>query len=142
MFVDNHAGGEKVGEVPEVNKVGEEIVEKFEYKKYCELGGIINEGDYSSALTRAKETVVVDEHLAGQAKSIAEFAGISLGENDPRVILYGVLRKDTKPDGGGDHHSSMSDQQLFVEALRMYGDEDALKKCIDAYPYISFDYGK
>jgi len=31
---------------------------------------------------------------------------------------------------------------LFVEALRMLGDEESLKKFIESHPHISFDYKK
>lgn len=54
---------------------------------------------------------------------------------DQRTILYGILRTDANA-GEKYHHSQMGDQQLFAEALRMLGDEQSLKKLIEAYPNI------
>lgn len=140
MFADNYAEPKENGAVLSPNKEEKEDTMENEYKKYRELGGIINKGDYMSAILRAKDTVSTDEYLVKHAKMIARVAGISLDENDPRVVLYGILRNDKKPADKEPHHSSMSDQRIFVEALRMLKDEDALKKCIDSYPHISFNY--
>ncbi|MDP3697043.1 MAG: hypothetical protein Q8R55_03345 [Candidatus Taylorbacteria bacterium] len=107
------------------------------YQRYQELGGIINEKDYGSALTKAKNTTTLAIALIKGLRVIAEFAGIELHNAkdsiDPRTILYGILRTDTKPEGVQDHHSQMSDQRLFAEALRMLGDTDALNKLVDAH---------
>ena len=113
---------------------------KYFYQQYQELGGIINENDYQNALDRAKSAVMLDNKaLIAQAESIAGTSGITLynvdGALDKRIILYGKLRTDTNP-GVEYHHSQMSDQQLFAEALRMLGDADSLKKIIEAYPNI------
>ena len=114
------------------------------YHQYWELGGIINEKDYESALTRAKNTPALDAARTKQAEEIAKFAGIKLDNTkdgiDQRIILYEILRSDTKPEEVTSHHSQMSDQRLFVEALRMLGDVESLDKMIKAYPNISFIY--
>lgn len=112
------------------------------YQRYKELGGIINEKDYCSALTRAKNITTLNIVLIKQAEYMAEFAGIELrnAKNavDQRVTLYGILRTDTRPEKTQYHHSQMCDQRLFAEALRMLGDAESLQKIIEAYPNISF----
>lgn len=116
------------------------------YQQYRELGGIINENDYRSALLRAVNTTTLDKTRIGQAENIARFAGIKLHNTeevlDQRTILYGILRADIRPEKVRHHHSQMSDQRLFAEALRMLEDVDALNKLIRAHPNISFDYGQ
>ena len=111
------------------------------YNKYQELGGIINEKDCIGALTRAKKTIAFNKILIQQAENIAEYAGIVLKNSDgvdPRVKLYAVLRADNRPEDVKYHHSQMSDQRLFAEAVRMLGDVDSLNKMVAAYPNISF----
>ncbi len=112
------------------------------YRRYRELGGIINEKDYKSALARAKNTVTLKITLIKQSEHIAQIAGIELHNTknalDPIIILYGILRTDTAPQEVEYHHSQMSDQRLFAEALRMLGDADALNKLINAHPNIDF----
>lgn len=116
------------------------------YRRYQELGGIINEKDYDSALARAKNTITLDVCLIKQSEVISEFSGIELCNTedslDQRTILYGILRADIRPEKVRHHHSQMSDQCLFAEALRMLEDVDALNKLIRAHPHISFDYGQ
>lgn len=118
--------------------------ENKSYRQYWESGGIINEKDYESVLTRARNTTTLDKTLIQQAENIAKFAGIELNNTedgiDQRIILYGILRSDVKPEEVKSHHSQMSDQGLFVEALRMQGDTESLDKMIRAYPNISFIY--
>jgi len=111
------------------------------YGNYRELGGIINEKDCVSALDRVGETTTFNKSLIRQAENIAKYAGIVLENSDgvdPRVKLYAVLRTDNKPEDVEYHHSQISDQRLFAEALRMLGDVDSLNKVIAAYPNISF----
>jgi len=112
------------------------------YGHYLELGGIINEKDYESAIARAKNTAAPNMMLIKKAERIAKFAGIKLrhAENSPdqRTILYAILRADTGPAELEYHHDQMSDQRLFAEALRMLEDVDSLDKLINAYPHISF----
>ena len=106
------------------------------YSKYQELGGIINEEDCKNAWARAEKATAFIKSLIGQAKEIARYAGIILDNSDgvdPKVKLYAVLRADNKPEDVKHHHSQMSDQRLFAEALRMLGDTDALNKLVDAY---------
>lgn len=118
--------------------------EKNNYQQYLELGGIINEKDYEDALTRAQKTATLDKARIRQAENIAKFAGIELhkteGSIDQRIILYGILRSDVRPEGIEHHHSQMSDQRIFVETLRMLGDAESLDKMIKKYPNISFEY--
>ena len=111
------------------------------YDRYQKLGGIINEKDCTSALERAEKTAVFSESLIRQAENIAKYAGIVLGDSggvDPKVKLYAVLRADKKPKDVEYHHSQMSDQRLFAEAVRILEDIDSLNKMIAAYPNIAF----
>ncbi|MDO8560792.1 MAG: hypothetical protein Q7R91_01085 [bacterium] len=108
------------------------------YRQYKELGGIINKGDYESALARAQHSPTPPKDaLIEQVKLMAEFAGIELHNTedviDQRTILYGILRTEAKPKAVTHHHSQMSDQRLFAEALRMSGDTDALSKLVNTY---------
>ena len=119
----------------------EDAQERDNYQRYLELGGIIYKKDYDNALERAENTTAIDEILIMQADNIAKFAEIQLsGRLDKRTILYGILRRDVRPKEVEHHHSRMSDQQIFVEALRMLGDAESLDKMIKAYPNISFKY--
>jgi len=112
------------------------------YQEYRDLGGIINKEDYQSVLLRAKNPAALGAALIEQSELIARGAGIELHNTkeaiDPRTLLYGILRTDSKPQEAKYHHSQMSDQRLFAEALRMLEDTDALRKLIDAYPNIPF----
>jgi hypothetical protein len=119
--------------------------EENSYQRYQDLGGVINETDYDSALSRLKEAYISDKTLIAQAENIARFAGIELQSDedasDPRVILYGILRRDVRSEGVKYHHDQMSDQKIFMEALRMLGDVESADKMVKAYLNISFDYG-
>ena len=122
----------------------ENIQETNNYQRYLELDGIINEKDYTNALKRANSATELNETLLKQGENIAKFASIelsSIGEAvDPRIILYGILRRDTRPKGVRYHHDQMSDQRIFVEALRMLGDIESMEKMIEKHPHISFKY--
>lgn len=111
--------------------------EKDPYARYQELGGVINRNDYESALKRSGETAKVSDTAIKQVENMAKFAGIELQNeksvNDPRIKLYAILRGDKKPEEVKHHHSQMSDQRLFAEALRMLGDTEALNKLTEAY---------
>jgi len=100
--------------------------EKYNYQRYLELGGIINEKDYTSALTRSKDSATFNESTTKQAENIAKFAGIELHNTedaiDEKIILYGILH-DIKPKETLD-----SDWRLFREVLRMLEDTDSLSK--------------
>lgn len=102
------------------------INEEKSYQRYQELGGIINEKDYESALTKAEDIIVPREATILQAESMAKFAGIELRntENaiDKRIILYWTLR-NIKPKEVMD-----SDWRLFRETLRILEDTNALNK--------------
>lgn len=117
--------------------------EKNAYRQYVDLGGIINEKDYASAMERADDTVV-DETTMAQVKVMTGHAKIELYNTndsiDQRIKLYKILRNDVRPEGVKYHHSSMSDQQIFVEALRMLGDKESVNKMIETHPNISFKY--
>ncbi|MDO8600117.1 MAG: hypothetical protein Q7R73_00665 [bacterium] len=112
------------------------------YQHYKELGGIINEKDYQSALDRAKNIMISDNEFAiSQVNVMARTSGITLHNSkdasDQRIILYGILRTDFKSKEEAEyHHADMSNQKLFAEVLRMLGDEDSLKKLIEAHPHI------
>ena len=118
------------------------------YQRYIELGGIINEKDYQSALDRIGNTLNRKEWPVRvsilQAMGIAEYARIELSspENDldPRVALYVILRNDVRPESVKYHHGQMSDQCIFGEVLRILEDADSLDKLIKVFPNISFKY--
>ena len=130
----------------------QETTEIFEnnYQNYVELGGIINEEDYQKALNRMnslnilkiRDMQVIDS--IRQAIEIADYAEIKIndldGVLDPKIVLFVILRLDVGPEGVKYHHSQMSDQKIFVEALRMLGDARSRDKMIKAYPNISFKY--
>lgn len=120
------------------------LQEENNYQHYLDMGGIINETDYKNALDRAKGPLTLNKSRVKQAESIARFLEIELHntENtpDPRIVLYGVLRGDIRPEGVKNHHDQMCDQQIFVEVLRMLGDFESVEKAIKAYPNISFKY--
>ena len=118
------------------------------YRQYLKRGGNINKEDWKSALERAKDTTVIDQTLITNAKNIARIAGIELDTTkntvDPKIILYGILRRDVRAEGVERHHDEMRDEHIFAEVLRMLGDIDSLKKLIEAYkkvnPNMSFNY--
>lgn len=122
------------------------------YQRYLELGGIINGIDYQSALDRMNKIKTLDRNNPEvkneifQAENIARYAGIELSNLknvlDPKIVLYVILRNDTKPKDVKYHHSQMSDQRIFGEVLRMLGDADSLDKLIKFHPNISFKYEK
>ena len=121
-----------------------------DYRRYLELGGIINEKEYQSAIDRMNSVRMLatrDPQVRNsimQAKVIAGCSGIELSDSedtpDPRIILYVILRNDVRPKGVKHYHSQMSDQRIFGEVLRMLGDEDSLDKLVKAHPHISFEY--
>lgn len=121
---------------------GEEMgVRDINYRRYRELGGIIDEANYRKALARVGHTTRLIDTLVVQARLIARVAGITLdnsgGYLNAATILYGVLRTDLNP-GTQYHHSQMCDQRLFAEALRMLDCPDLLAKVIEAHPNICF----
>jgi hypothetical protein len=112
--------------------------ENSRYRQYQELGGIINEKDYEGILAKTRNIVTSPgKEMIKQLELMAQFAGIELSntENatDQRIVLYGILRADTKPEETKYHHSQLSDQRLFAEVLRILGDSNALNKLIGAY---------
>jgi|SRR3989338_771562 len=117
---------------------GREGEKGLSYAGYVSHGGLINEADYQSALTRSRGAKVGDG-ARSQSEGIARFSGLDLGalrgEIDPRV-LYGILRNDTAPSEVLHHHSQMSDQKLFVETLRMLEKGEAVSVVQKAYPNI------
>jgi len=122
------------------------------YNRYLKLGGIINETDYRSAIGRMPgiRRVIMFENSGSiqsrveQARGIAKYSGIELrGPEyipDPRIVLYVILRGDTRPKGVKYHHDQMCDQCIFAEVLRMLGDKDSFDKLVKAHPHISFKY--
>lgn len=120
---------------------GQEGGPQRSYAGYVQNGGRINEEDYRSVLLRAQNGKV-SEGARHQAEGIARFSGIALdtfqSHIDPRA-LYGVLRSDTEPTPPTNvrhHHSQMSDQELFMEMLRMLEEGDAIRLVENAYPNI------
>ena len=123
---------------------------KNNYQHYLELGGIINEEDYKSALDRMNNTRALDRKnpqvidSRRQVADIARYAKIELNDSedvlDPKIVLYVILRLDVGPEGVEYHHSQMSDQRIFGEVLRMLGDADSLDRLIKSYSNISFKY--
>lgn len=116
-------------------------VRDISYRRYRELGGIIDEASYRKALARVEHTTHLTDTLVVQARLIAQVAGITLNNSggylNAATILYGVLRTDSNP-GTQHHHSQMCDQRLFAEALRMLDYPDLLAKVIEAHPNICF----
>lgn len=110
--------------------------EKSLYVKYIESGGILNEQDFYRILKKnvdiSKEDAELNKQTELQAEEMAKFAGIEHGA-DHAIELYGIMRHDDKPENAQYHHSQMSDQSLFAEALRMSGNIDSLNKFIEAY---------
>jgi len=141
----------KVVDTQDIDKETADIPENS-YQRYVELGGIINEKDYQSALDRMDKTRTLDRknpqvrNSIQQALGIAEYAKIKLNDSEnvlePKIVLYVTLRNDAKPEDAKYHHSQMSDQRIFGEVLRMLGDADSLDKLIKTYPNISFKYEK
>ncbi len=122
------------------------------HQSYLELGEIVNEKDYQSALDRMNKTFTLDRNnpqvrsSIQQALGVARYAKIELNDNDsegtldPRIVLYVILRNDINLANVKHHHSQISDQRIFGEVLRMLGDVDSFDKLIKAYPNISFKY--
>ncbi len=111
------------------------------YERYRALGGVINSKDHADALLRAQSTGYISRPNLSQVQGMSENAGISMENDpclDPRAVLYSVLRDDVAPPGTQHHHCRMYDQNLFAEVLRMYGDEESLRKLIICYPKINF----
>jgi len=131
------------------------------YQEYLKLDGIINKGDYDRILKEAMILNILDkkasekkaldkdnseiETTIKQGVHIADFAKIISLNNpeknfdpklDLKMVLYVLLRTDFHSEGAQNHHGQMSDQRLFVEAVKMAGDADALDKLIKAYPNI------
>ncbi len=138
MYLDQNLEG-GVMRALDSSEESSENAERNGYEQYREVGGIINEQDYKSALERAKDTNTIDRALIAEAELMAETSGIALENSkdalDPRVALYGTLRIDTN-HGEQYHHSQMNDQRLFAEVLRMLGDTESLDKLMKEHPNI------
>jgi hypothetical protein len=134
---DTRNGGRSLSEEAVTESGAGAIKSNYGYEEYKALGGIINEVDYARAIKKAEETASADEMSFQQARVLARSAEIEILENnDPRVVLYSILRNDQNISGAEYHHSQMSDQKLFAEALRISGDEESLGKFTDALPHI------
>ncbi|HEY4474773.1 MAG TPA: hypothetical protein VJC06_02530 [Candidatus Paceibacterota bacterium] len=114
---------EKGGDVSSDTEIG--------HQGYLKRGGIINEKDYHSALSRSSSTTeeikkaLKDLGPAGaelrnhikQAENISKFAGIELHSTeksiDPRVLLYSTLRGDVKLEKYQDKASGKSTSIYF-----------------------------
>ena len=109
----------------------------YKYKEYKALGGILDEMEYQDVLGRIDSSRNIPPYspTSLQAEVMAKFAGITLSPET--VALYGVLRNDVKPDPDTEeHYSTLNDQKLFAEALRMVGDKDSLATFIEKHPHI------
>lgn len=128
----------------EIFEKGQDMQADPGYQRYQELGGIINEKDYANAIERAKSSSEINKTLIQQVENMAKYAGIELNKTedaiDPVIKLYSVLREDVRPEKVKHHHDEMSDQQIFVEALRMTGDAESVQKMIEKHPHINFSY--
>ncbi|MDP2668495.1 MAG: hypothetical protein Q8P07_01525 [bacterium] len=118
----------------------ENTEEKTPYQEYQEAGGIINESDYKntferySNLTQTQINEITEmAQWKMQAMNMAKSAGLTMHKNNKAIEFYGLLRGDTKPEDVQYHHGQMSDQSLFLEALRMSGDADSADKLIETY---------
>lgn len=99
----------------------DDIEEKRPYHRYQKLGGIINEKDYDSALSRLKETeirqMMPNESQIKQVKNMAKYAGIELGFEAHAyrtVKLYSILRSDRLPEEIKQLRDKMDDQRTSV----------------------------
>jgi len=116
-----------------------------DYEKYRNAGGFLSEADFANALAEVKARRTVEPHSLSQAEGMAKAAGIVLESReegiDPRVALYDVLHDMLRVDTQGDvkryHHSQLSDQPLFAEALRMLDDTESLAKFLKMHSAIS-----
>ena len=108
------------------------VENEHEYKEYKALGGILDEMEYRNVLGRidSSRNVPPNSPTSLQAKVMANVAGITLSPET--VVLYGILRNDVKPSPDTkNHYSTLTDQKLFAEALRMVGDKDSLATFIE-----------
>ena len=108
-----------------------------EYKEYKALGGILDEMEYRNVLGRidSSKNVPPNSPTSLQAESMANAAGIILSPET--VALYGLLRHDVKPSPDTkNHYSTLNDQKLLAEALRMVGDKNSLATFIEKHAHI------
>lgn len=118
------------------------------YEQYQRMGGIINKKDYENACEKSRNPAALDvdpvvkKEIIAQTELISIHSGIELHNTkdaiDPRVLLFGILRHNIKPENVN-HNGQMGDQQLFAEVLRILGDAESLNKLIKTHPNISFN---
>ncbi len=79
--------------------------EENNYQRYLELGGIVNEKDYNSALARLEEAEIEkkmpNRNQVIQVKNMTKNAGIELGSDKHAyrtIELYSILRSDRPPE--------------------------------------------
>jgi hypothetical protein len=129
MFRDKNSDFMLAGEAaPEVPVGGEAEVEKNDWQKYQELGGIIDEPGYASAMERANDSYEIDENKVKRIRAIAYAAEIEL--TPQAVKLFSILRGDEKPSGVEHHHSQMTDEKLLIQVLLILGDKELADKII------------
>ena len=84
--------------------------ETSSYQEYLDLGGIINENDYKSALSRIKGIEAISKTQISQVNGMLDFAGIELdgdGAANLLVGLYSILRSDVRPKGAEPHQEKI-----------------------------------
>ncbi|GEM_PF-2510364 len=107
------------------------------YKEYKALGGILDEMEYQDILGRidSVRNTPLNSSTPLQAKSMASAAGITLSPET--IALYGVLRHYEEPNPDAkEHYSTLNDQKVLAEALRLVGDKDSLATFIETHPHI------
>lgn len=112
------------------------------------LNGIINEFDFRRLIYATKASTLpslkagldafeqhqIDQRVL-QAENMAEAAGIELDNSaglDPRVLLFAIMRAETRPKGAEFYHDDMTDNRMFEEVLRMAGDVVSLNKFLES----------
>lgn len=131
MFLEKEFSLNKSGEVSiasEVPAEGTMEIEKSDWQKYQEIGGIIDEPGYVSAMERAKNSYEIDENKVKRIRAIAYAAEVELTPQS--IELFGILRGDEKPSGVAHHHSQMTDEKLLIQVLLMLGDKESADKII------------
>ncbi|MDO8523074.1 MAG: hypothetical protein Q7S12_02205, partial [bacterium] len=93
--------------------------------------------EYDNSLLREKNVTQSERQLNKQhelaAINLVEYAGLGLDNNNKAIVLFGILRGDTKPEDVQYHHGPMNDAMLFANALRMAEELGALNKLKEAY---------
>jgi len=111
----------------------EALLENQRYRQYREMGGIINEKDFTRVLNEAADINSARPNTL--LRHYAQKAGIEVTVEAEKI--YTLLRDEVKPKDVDHHHAQMSDQQLLAEVLRMLGDSGSLARLKQQYPMIN-----